>query len=121
MPLDLDDPPQAPATAFATARLGSAHDVLAPDGSEIRLLVATKQCSMAHGTLPPGHVSLAIVHRTVEEVWSYGPEQEWFMSPFISDADHLPETGNVLITDGGRIVGADGKQMTAFGGRHWAR
>ena len=59
--------------------------------------------------------------RTVEEVWSYGPKQEWFMSPFISDADHLPETGNVLITDGGRIVGKDGKQMTEFGGRQWAR
>ncbi|HUP25087.1 MAG TPA: aryl-sulfate sulfotransferase [Thermoanaerobaculia bacterium] len=59
--------------------------------------------------------------RTVEEVWSWGPDQEWFMSPFISDADHLPETGNVLITDGGRIVGADGKQLTSFGGRHWAR
>jgi mannose-6-phosphate isomerase-like protein (cupin superfamily) len=63
-----DDAPDVPAP-FATARLGGAHDVLAPDGSEIRLLVATKQCSMAHGTLPPGHVSLAIVHRTVEEVW----------------------------------------------------
>ena len=43
------------------------------------------------------------------------------MSPFISDADHLPDTGNVLITDGGRIVGKDGKQLTDFGGRHWAR
>jgi arylsulfate sulfotransferase len=59
--------------------------------------------------------------RTVEEVWSYGPQQERFISPFISDADHLPETGNVLITDGGRFAGPDGKPMATFGGRQWGR
>ena len=58
---------------------------------------------------------------TVEEIWSYGPEQERFVSPFISDADHLPETGNVLITDGGRFAGPDGEPMATFGGRQWAR
>ncbi len=60
-------------------------------------------------------------NKTVRQVWSYGPDQEWFMSPFISDADWLPETGNVLITDGGRFTGPDGKPMTHFGGRNWAR
>ena len=54
---------------FVTKQLGDEHDVIAPDGSEIRLLVATSRGSMVHGTLPPGGVSLAIVHRTVEEVW----------------------------------------------------
>lgn len=58
---------------------------------------------------------------TVEEVWSYGPEQERFVSPFISDADYLPETGNVLITDGGRIRGPDGELLVVFGGHQWAR
>ena len=58
---------------------------------------------------------------TVEEVWSYGPEQEAFVSPFISDADYLPETGNVLITDGGRFKDEDGKPMNTFGGRQWGR
>ena len=58
---------------------------------------------------------------TVEQVWEYGPEQEWFMSPFISDADHLPKTGNILITDGGRFVDSEGNQQRAFGGRNWAR
>jgi arylsulfate sulfotransferase len=57
---------------------------------------------------------------TVEEVWSYGPAQERFISPFISDADHLPQTGNVLVTDGGRMAGPDGEVMTTFGGRQWA-
>ena len=59
--------------------------------------------------------------RTVEQVWVYGPEQEWFLSPFISDADDLPETGNVLVTDGGRFADKDGNPVFTFGGRNWAR
>lgn len=58
---------------------------------------------------------------TVEEIWSYGPDQEHFVSPFISDADHLPETGNVLIADGGRFKDPEGKPMNTFGGHQWAR
>ncbi len=54
---------------LATAQLKELHDVLAPDGSEIRLLVATSRGSMVHGMLHPGQVSRAIVHRQVEEVW----------------------------------------------------
>jgi mannose-6-phosphate isomerase-like protein (cupin superfamily) len=65
--------------AFATKQLGAEHDVLAPDTSEIRLLVSTSRGSLAHGSLPPGGVSLAIVHRTVEEVWyvTEGRGQVW--------------------------------------------
>ncbi|HEX5499985.1 MAG TPA: cupin domain-containing protein, partial [Thermomicrobiales bacterium] len=64
---------------FATRQLGAMHDVLAPDGSEIRLLVATSRGSMAHGSLPRGQVSLAVVHRTVEEIWyvTEGRGQVW--------------------------------------------
>jgi mannose-6-phosphate isomerase-like protein (cupin superfamily) len=64
---------------FVTKQLGEDHDVLAPDGSEIRLLVGTAGCSMAHGSLPPGQVSRAIVHRSVEEVWyvTEGRGQVW--------------------------------------------
>ena len=51
---------------------------------------------------------------TVEEVWVYGPEHERFLSPFICDADHLPETGNILITDGGHMSGEDGEPVTEF-------
>ena len=49
--------------------LPEAYDVIAPDGSEIRLLVSTDRASMVHCTLPPGGVSLAVTHRTVEEFW----------------------------------------------------
>ena len=64
---------------FATKQLGGAYDVLAPDGSEIRLLVRTSRGSMVHGLLPPGQVSRAIVHRAVDEVWyiTSGRGQVW--------------------------------------------
>jgi len=52
-----------------TRRLGKEADVIAPDGSEVRILAAASRGSMAHFTLPPGAVSKAICHRTVEEIW----------------------------------------------------
>ncbi len=55
--------------AFATRALGPAYDVLAPDGSEVRLLASAAKGSMAHFTLQPGQTSLAVCHRTVEELW----------------------------------------------------
>lgn len=58
---------------------------------------------------------------TVEEIWNYGPGQERFVSPFISDADELPQTGNILITDGGRFMDSDGNPVPEFGGHQWAR
>ena len=54
---------------FATARPAARHDLLAPDGSEIRLLPQVQGGSMVHCTLPPGAASLAVTHRTVEELW----------------------------------------------------
>ena len=54
---------------FGSARPAAEHDVLAPDGSEIRLLPQTGGGSMVHCTLPPGAVSLAVTHRTVDELW----------------------------------------------------
>jgi mannose-6-phosphate isomerase-like protein (cupin superfamily) len=46
-------------------------DVIAPDGSEVRLLASTARGSMAQFTLPPGKISIAVAHRTVEEVWFF--------------------------------------------------
>jgi mannose-6-phosphate isomerase-like protein (cupin superfamily) len=54
---------------FETRSLPEAYDVLAPDGSEIRLLQRLSGGSVAHGRLPVGQVSLAVQHRTVEEIW----------------------------------------------------
>ncbi len=48
-------------------------DVIAPDGSEIRLLIdhrhAAVGASVVEVTLPAGQVSRPVYHRTVEEVW----------------------------------------------------
>jgi mannose-6-phosphate isomerase-like protein (cupin superfamily) len=54
---------------LATHRLAAAADTHAPDGSEVRLLCATGRGSMAHFRLPPGAISRAVAHRTVEEIW----------------------------------------------------
>jgi mannose-6-phosphate isomerase-like protein (cupin superfamily) len=64
---------------FGTKRLPGAVDVIAPDGSAIRLLATLPRGSMVHCTLPPGQTSLAVVHRTVEEVWYFvqGHGQVW--------------------------------------------
>ena len=52
-----------------TTTLPAEHTVLAPDGSQIRELVAVKGGSLVHCLLPPGATSGAVVHATVEEVW----------------------------------------------------
>ncbi len=46
-----------------------AVDVTAPDGSEIRLLPTVPRGSMVHCRLPPGAVSRAVRHRSVDELW----------------------------------------------------
>ena len=64
---------------WQTARGALGVDAVAPDGSEIRLLAATRSASMVHCTLPPGGVTRAVRHRTVEEVWYFlgGQGQVW--------------------------------------------
>lgn len=56
-------------TPFSHVALPATPDALAPDGSEVRLLAGLSAGSMAHFTLHPGHVSKAVRHRTVEEIW----------------------------------------------------
>ena len=62
-----------------TTKLPYAYTALAPDGSEIRELVAVEGGSMVHCTLPPGKTSMAVVHQTVEELWYFiqGHGQVW--------------------------------------------
>ena len=52
-----------------TIRVPERLDVLAPDGSEIRLLANTERGSSTHCTLPVNGTSMAGIHRTVEEIW----------------------------------------------------
>jgi len=54
---------------FQTMRLSEFHDVIAPDGSRVRILPRLGGGSLAHFELQPGEIAHAVVHRTVEEIW----------------------------------------------------
>jgi mannose-6-phosphate isomerase-like protein (cupin superfamily) len=54
---------------FDTIALPTDRDVLAPDGSEVRILCRLSGGGMAHFLLPAGQVSRAVRHRTIEEIW----------------------------------------------------
>ena len=57
--------------AFETKRLSRHPDAVAPDGSHVRLLLALRGGSVAHFELGPGQTSIAVAHRTVEEIWYF--------------------------------------------------
>ncbi|MCL2395132.1 MAG: cupin domain-containing protein, partial [Acidimicrobiaceae bacterium] len=54
---------------FSTTRVPEERDVVAPDGSDVRLLLQLSGGSLAQFQLAPGQASVAIHHRTVEEIW----------------------------------------------------
>lgn len=56
-------------TRFATLALEDAPQVRAPDGSLVDVLLRLPGGSLARFSLPPGAVSTAVEHRTVEELW----------------------------------------------------
>ena len=58
-------------TSFATARLPAAPDATAPDGSAVRTLLRLRHGSAIHVELPSGATSVAVAHRTVEELWYF--------------------------------------------------
>jgi mannose-6-phosphate isomerase-like protein (cupin superfamily) len=64
---------------FATRQLPAECEAIAPDGSEVRLLLELARAGMAHFSLAPGQVSRAVTHRTVEEIWFFlsGRGQMW--------------------------------------------
>jgi len=54
---------------FDTKRLPEARDAIAPDGSDVRILLRLQGGSVAHFELAPGATSIAVCHRTIEEIW----------------------------------------------------
>ena len=72
-------------TAFAatgldnTALHETAPDAIAPDGSQIRFLLTLPEASTVVCALPPGGVSRAVVHKTVQEIWYFlaGEGEVW--------------------------------------------
>ena len=56
-------------TGFGTRDLPADPDTIAPDGSQVRVLLSLVAGSAAHFRLAPDAVSRAGRHRTVEEIW----------------------------------------------------
>jgi mannose-6-phosphate isomerase-like protein (cupin superfamily) len=54
---------------FETKRLPVARDVVAPDKSDVRVLLGLDHGGLAHFELGPDRTSHAVTHRTVEEIW----------------------------------------------------
>lgn len=56
-------------TAFESTTLPLDRTAIAPDGSDVRVLLSFPLASMAHFELAAGCVSNAATHKTVSEVW----------------------------------------------------
>ena len=64
---------------FETMQLPEEPTIVAPDGSDVRVLLQRPGGSMAHFELAAGRASTAVAHRTVEEIWFFleGRGQMW--------------------------------------------
>ncbi len=65
--------------SFQTRLLPGEPDAVAPDGSDVRILLQLGGGSMAHFELAAGQVSRAVAHRSVDEIWYvlHGGGQLW--------------------------------------------
>jgi mannose-6-phosphate isomerase-like protein (cupin superfamily) len=82
---------------FDTKRLSPQPDAVAPDGSHVRLLLALAGGSVAHFELGPGRTSVAVAHRTVDEIWYFvgGRGEMW---------RHSNEREEVVPVDAGTCI-----------------
>jgi mannose-6-phosphate isomerase-like protein (cupin superfamily) len=82
----------------STMTLPLVHDVLAPDGSEVRILLSRSGGSMAHFLLPAGQVSRPARHRTVEEIWYVLSGQGEMWRSLGSEAQISPLSAGTCLT-----------------------
>lgn len=54
---------------FETLRIPLDPTAVAPDGSDVRVLLGLRGGGFAYFELAAGRTSLAVAHRTVEEIW----------------------------------------------------
>jgi len=68
-----------PKRDFETKHLPTQRDAVAPDGSDVRVLLRLTGGSLAHYELAAGQTSLAVTNQTVEEIWFFlgGQGQMW--------------------------------------------
>jgi mannose-6-phosphate isomerase-like protein (cupin superfamily) len=56
---------------FETKTLPTHRDAVAPDGSDVRILLRLQGGSMAHFEIEPNAVSKAVVSSSIEEIWYF--------------------------------------------------
>lgn len=56
---------------FDTKRLPVKSDLVAPDGSKVRVLLGVNAGLMGHYELAADQVSTAVTNRTIEEIWFF--------------------------------------------------
>jgi mannose-6-phosphate isomerase-like protein (cupin superfamily) len=66
-----DNAGTAPLRPGETVVLPAKPDAIAPDGSDVRLLGRGTRGGMAHFVIGAGECSVAVRHRTVEEIWYF--------------------------------------------------
>jgi mannose-6-phosphate isomerase-like protein (cupin superfamily) len=73
-------------------------DVVAPDGSDVRVLLQVRGGGLAHFELAAGHTSVAVRHRSVEEIWYFlsGSGEMWRKSG--EHEQTVPVSDGVCIT-----------------------
>jgi aspartate racemase len=86
------------ARAFQTKPLPTSRDAVAPDGSEVRVLLQVRGGGLAQFELAAGQTSVAVRHRSVEEIWYFlrGSGEMWRRSG--DDEEVVPVSGGVCIT-----------------------
>jgi mannose-6-phosphate isomerase-like protein (cupin superfamily) len=77
---------------WETKHLPAPRTAVAPDGSEVRVLLRVSGGSMAHFELGPGETSIAVVHETIDELWYFlsGRGEMWRQK---DDQEQVVEVG----------------------------
>lgn len=78
--------------SFTTLDLPAERTVVAPDGSDVRVLLGLQGGGLAHFSLAPGQVAAAVTHRTVEEIWYVlsGAGEMWRKQGELEEITPLP-------------------------------
>ena len=94
-----------PASTPTARKQGDHPDAIAPDGSEIRVLVDDRhgatRASLCEVRLPAGGISRPVWHQTVEEIWYVleGWGQVWR-----SPVDATPDAGEAVLVGPGNAL-----------------
>jgi mannose-6-phosphate isomerase-like protein (cupin superfamily) len=84
--------------AFQTKLLPRNRDAIAPDGSDVRVLLEVRGGGLAHFELAAGQTSVAVRHRSVEEIWYFlrGTGEMWRRSG--ADEEAVAVSTGVCVT-----------------------